>query len=89
MSGAAVPDVPPSQDVANQEVAAATGKNSKMGMSSEAAASTFVSNADQLKEKAPKVYQAMIEGIARRICDGLRKHAIRLKEIMREGQRRG
>ena len=89
MSAEAVPNVPASQDMANQEVASATGTNSKTGVTSENAKTTFISNVDQLKEKAPKVYQSMIEGIARTICDGLRKHALRLKEIMREGQRRG
>lgn len=47
----------------------------------------FVSNAANLKEEAPEVHEAMLRAAARDICDDLKKHAERMKKIMREGQR--
>jgi hypothetical protein len=80
-----------SQDVAAQQAAAegATTTATKKGLSADAAANTFVTNANQLKEKAPEVYNAMVDSLARKICDDLKKHAARMKKIMREGQRQG
>ena len=50
-------------------------------------ASTAVSTMADLKEKAPEVYKAMMEGIAMHIVNEMKDHQTRLKEIQREAQR--
>lgn len=45
-----------------------------------------VSSMADLKEKAPEVYRAMIQGIGMNICNEMRKHQRRLKEIMRKAR---
>lgn len=59
---------------------------SSKGASQEDANSTFVSSLSELKEKSPKVYNAMMEGIAMKICNSMRDHQARLKKLMREGR---
>ena len=44
---------------------------------------TFISSMSELKEKAPKVHKAMMEGIAQSIIDQQNKHLDRMKEIRR------
>lgn len=41
---------------------------------------------NDLKEKAPKVYQAMMVGIAQNICKDMQEAQARLKKIMRESR---
>lgn len=43
-----------------------------------------ISDMNDLREKSPKLYEAILQGIAQHINDELRKHADRLKKIMRE-----
>lgn len=45
---------------------------------------TQVSSLAELKEKAPKVYEQMMVGIAMQICRKMEKSQARLKRIMRE-----
>ncbi|QLH36656.1 MAG: hypothetical protein HWD61_11390 [Parachlamydiaceae bacterium] len=45
-----------------------------------------VSTMGDLKEKAPEVYRAMLQGIAMNVCDEMRRHQRRLKEIMRKAR---
>lgn len=45
-----------------------------------------ISNMDDLRKKAPKVYQQMLLGIATNICSEMNRQQERLKRIMREGQ---
>ncbi len=51
------------------------------------AATTFVSNADDLATKAPEVYAAMMDAAARKIIREQQRHNQRMKQLMREGQR--
>lgn len=46
--------------------------------------STRVNSVDDLRKKAPKVYQAMLEGIAWHICGEMKRSQDRLKQMMRE-----
>jgi len=52
----------------------------------EISAATRISSLAELKEKAPKVYQKMMEGIAMNIVGDMREHQERLKKMMREGR---
>lgn len=42
-----------------------------------------------LKNKSPKLWNAMLMGIAQNICNEMREHMDRLREMMREGRRGG
>ncbi|WP_213158508.1 hypothetical protein [Parachlamydia sp. AcF125] len=46
--------------------------------------STRVDSLAELKKKAPKVYNAMIQGIATHICNEMKNHQDRLKKMTRE-----
>jgi len=50
---------------------------------------TKVGSAQELKERAPDVYNAMLKGIAQSIVGRMRRHAEKLKKMMREGRRNG
>lgn len=45
-----------------------------------------IGSMDELRKKAPKVYNQMLLGIATNICSEMQRHQARLKEIMRKGQ---
>lgn len=47
---------------------------------------TLISNMADVKEKAPKVYKAMMQGIAQSIIGKMRAANERLKKIQREGR---
>lgn len=76
-----------SDAVANVEQPGSADEAQKTG-SKRDPSKVFVSNASDLKQEAPEVWDAMIRAAARDICDDLKKHAERMKKIMREGQRR-
>ena len=46
---------------------------------------TKVSSLAELKEKAPEVYEKMMQGIAQNIISEMRERQERLKKLMREG----
>lgn len=50
--------------------------------------SSQVSSMADLKTQAPKVYNAMMEGIAMNICNEMKKHQDHLKQMMDESRRR-
>jgi hypothetical protein len=50
-------------------------------------ASGSVSNMKDLKEKAPEVYKAMMQGIAQTIISKMHTQQEHLKKMMRDGQR--
>lgn len=58
--------------------------NSPQGNYGEADTKTTVSSLDELKKVAPKVYNAMIVGIATQICRQQQHFADRLKRLIRE-----
>ena len=49
---------------------------------------TKIASLDDLKNKAPKVYDAMIKGICMSIIRDMREHQEHLKEMMRKGRER-
>ena len=48
---------------------------------------TEIGSLNELKDKAPEVYDKMMIGIAYSICRRMREHAERLKKTMRESRR--
>lgn len=48
---------------------------------------TKISSVGDLKEKAPKVYDAMLQGIAMKITTEMKDHQDRLKELGAEARR--
>jgi len=50
--------------------------------------STHIDSLSALKEKAPKVYEAMMVGIATNICNKMKASANRLKKMIREASNR-
>jgi hypothetical protein len=52
-------------------------------------ASTPVSSVGDLKQKAPKLYNAMMQGIATTIISEMSDHQERMKELAEEGRREG
>lgn len=70
--------------------AAAKGPGAPGGGGAGAAAdmnATSVSSVADLKEQAPKVYNAMMQGIAMDICNSMKKHQDHLKQMMDEARR--
>ncbi len=45
-----------------------------------------VRNMADLKEKAPEVYQAMMQGIGMNICREMQKHQKRFREILKKAR---
>lgn len=75
--------VQPSSANPSTAEAAATANATKKEFSM----STTIGSLTELKEKAPEVYDKMLEGIAMNIIKGMRKHMDRLKKLMRESRR--
>ena len=50
-------------------------------------ASSTVSNMGELQAKAPELYKAMMMGVATNICNEMKDHQEKLKEMMREAER--
>jgi hypothetical protein len=46
--------------------------------------STIIRSLAELKEKAPEVYQKMLEGMASNMCQEMKRNQDRIKKIMRE-----
>lgn len=71
----------------NQGGTEAVGALQKAGVSGsdlEKAKSVKMSSVDELREKEPKLYDLISKALARNICEQLKKHADRMKELMRE-----
>lgn len=60
------------------------GAVAQSNASAETTGSTRIGSMDELRRKAPKVYQKMLEGIAMNICREMEHHQDRLKKLMRE-----
>lgn len=50
--------------------------------------STKISSMEDLKKKAPKLYNKMMEGIAMAICNDMKAHQDRLKKMMDDARQR-
>lgn len=48
--------------------------------------STKINSLSELRERAPKIWNAMMMGIAQRICSESKHHSDHLKQIMRESR---
>jgi hypothetical protein len=71
-----------------QEPGSAPGQSAPSGSATSSFnASTPITSLADLKDKAPEVYKAMMEGIAQNIINKMNDHQERLKKLMREGRR--
>ena len=74
---------PTSQNAATAEASATANANKK-----DFDMDTKISNTADLKEKAPEVWDKMMEGIAQNIIKDMRQRQERLKKMMREARER-
>lgn len=73
-------------NAANATTAGAIASSQNSG---QADSNTKIGTMEDLKKKAPELYQKMLEGIAMQICNSMKDHQTRLKKMIREGQRHG
>ncbi|MCB1111443.1 MAG: hypothetical protein H7A37_01475 [Chlamydiales bacterium] len=64
-----------------------TTTTSAPSTTAEVSSATTVSSMEDLKKKAPEVYQKMLEGIAMNMITQMKRRQDHLKEIMREARR--
>ncbi|ADI38907.1 putative uncharacterized protein [Waddlia chondrophila 2032/99] len=76
---------PSSQNAATAE-ASATANANKKNLKAEYDMDTVISSASDLKEKAPEVWDKMMQGIAQNIIKDMRERQERLKKMMRESR---
>ena len=74
---------PTSQNATTAEAAAGANASKK-----DFDMNTKIDSTADLKEKAPEVWDKMMEGIAQNIISDMRKRQERLKEMMREARER-
>lgn len=86
-TGPQVPSVNSSNRVTPDAVTA--GAIAQTHGSAEITGSTTIKSMADLKKKAPKVYQMMMEGIAMNICNEMQHSQERLKKMMREARENG
>lgn len=78
------PAPPPSApSSSNAATAGNIAQSAGLGTSSE---SNTVSTMSDIKRKSPKLYQAMMQGIAMNICNTMRDSQDRLKEMWRKAR---
>ena len=65
----------------------ATSTGAPTGTAGEFNASTTIGSMSELKEKAPTLYNAMMQGVAAKISNDMKDHQERLKEMQREAAR--
>lgn len=84
-------DSNPIAPVTDAQAAAGTASTPQTGAPTGTAgefnASTTVQSLQDLKEKAPTLYRAMMEGIAMNIVNDMKDHQEKLKQMMREAER--
>lgn len=76
---------PPPVDKPDASGASESGKNPPS--SGEVDSLTTVKDLQELKKKAPKVYKAMMMGVAQNITNEMKHHQDRMKEMIDEGRR--
>lgn len=69
--------------------AATAGAVASANSGGELNTNTKINSMDDLKKKAPKLYQKMLEGIGMAICNDMRDHQERIKRLMRESRTQG
>ncbi len=67
-----------------QPASAATGSSGGAVASSSGGGESAISSLADLQKQSPEVYRAMMQGIAIHICDDMKKHQERLKQLMRQ-----
>ncbi len=72
------------QATANQQAAAVNSKAAPTRPAGGSPQTTMVSDMDQLKTKEPKLYKMISDTLAKNICEELKRHADRMKELYRE-----
>lgn len=87
-NAASVPAVTTAQPSSkNAATAEASASQRTAGAGEETSGSTRFNSLEDLKEKAPQVYNAMMLGIAQNICKDMQEAQQRLKTMMRESRR--
>ena len=79
------PQASPTPVAAPSSAHAATAGAVASANGGEANSTTKIGSMEDLKKKAPKLYQKMLEGIAMAICNDMKEHQDRLKQLMRDG----
>jgi len=79
--------VSPAEGSQNTQAADQTAEKQKSGASGSFNSSTHIAGMNDLKEKAPQLHRAMLEGIAMRVIGDMRRHAKNMKKIYRQGKR--
>lgn len=59
------------------------------GGQSSVSSDTKIKNLEELRKKAPNVYNKMLEGIAMNICNDMKHHQERLEEMNRKARQGG
>ncbi len=77
---------PVSAGSATQASTESASKTAASG-SSNYSTSTSINSMEDLKNKAPEVYQKMLESIAMKICNEMKHHQERIKEILQEARK--
>lgn len=81
-------EVEPTSAVSDsQETSSATSTGAPTGTAGEFNASTQIGSMSELKDKAPELYKAMMQGLATNICNDMKDHQDRLKEMQRQATR--
>ncbi len=81
------PTPPPAAVAPSSANAATAGAIASSNTPTGVTSSTTVNSIKELREKAPEVYQKMLEGIAMSICGKMKDHQDRLKKMMRDASR--
>lgn len=75
------------QPTSTNAATASASASQKTVSAGESTSGSKFNSMNDLKEKAPKVYQAMMVGIAQNICKEMEEGQARLKKIMDEARR--
>lgn len=67
--------------------ASVSSTGSAGGISKDVSSSTTVHSMEDLREKAPKIYNTILEGIAMEICNKMKASQERLKKLQDEAMR--
>lgn len=76
---------PPPVAAPSSAHAATAGAIASANSGGEPTTNTKIGSMEDLKKKAPKLYQKMLEGIAMAICNDMKEHQDRVKELQRKG----
>lgn len=69
-----------------QDATTASGSVQSNATSGQLDTKTKIGNMNDLREKAPQVFQKMCETIGWTICGSMRRHQDQIKKLLREGQ---